>query len=421
MAQTSSIDLARAPPELLINIFDALESHRPTLAASIQVNRRWFYFGTDVLWRTAPCTALANVPEHRRQLYASKIISLPFYGDDESAYHSLFQNLQFGRLKRVMVDAHRPQDGDGAEGFPVLQYLQPSLEEFTFYGGQMDNHLLEHIQNTCFRLRCILIDGPGPGVTAASFLAFITRCTSLTYIEVMYSVEHLLTEELLLHLAERSTLSVLRLNTILSNHILHRISTDAVEPFKALRELDISVSASAVPVLVPMLKHITRLHLGVTGGNGSVHVLQHISRLADLRTLSLFFAAPTDLSPDDLLSLKVLSKLEELTIGPDERNDAAAVTALNPGFSDSDFDSLCSKLHSLRRIDFNVLCNLSVAAMVSLWRYHPLLEECTMPQIFDMQALGLINSRRAVFPELRLLEVGGFRPPRVFNYARSDR
>ena len=155
-------------------------------------------------------------------------------------------------------------------------------------------------------------------------------------------------------------------------------------------------------------------------GNG-VPIFQHISCLTNLNILSLSFAASTDLSIDDLLSLATLTKLEELAIGPDEGANASAVTAYNSGFSDSDFDSMLSNLKSLCRINFSVQCRLSTAAMVSLWKYHPLLEECVMPQILDMQPLGLVNSQRAVFPKLGLLEVGAFGPSPMGIHGSLDR
>ncbi|KND92439.1 hypothetical protein TOPH_02946 [Tolypocladium ophioglossoides CBS 100239] len=418
MAQTPRMSLALTLPEILIDIFDLLEPHRPTLAAAIRVNRQWFASGTDVLWRGALCEALAKVPGHRRQVYASKITSISFYGEDEVAYHSCFENLQFSRLRKIVLDVHHQRRPGAPEWYPIQQYLQPPLEEFAFFGGYLDDLFLEHMLNTCFRLRSIMLHNPRRSISAEAFCGFITRCTWLTNMEFSYRMEHLISDELVLHLAKRTTLLNLVLGKIISMQILRQISRNVVEPFKALRSLHISITALAVPLLVPLVKHITSLRLEVEDSDDSAHILQLISRLADLRFLSLSFAAHTELSTEDLLSLRALSKLEQLSINADCSGDAAAVTAFNPGFSNSDFDSLCSALHCLRRIDFNVMCNMSAAALKSLQRYHPLLEECSLPLIFDMHALGLDKRRRVMFPELRLLDVGAFRPPPAFSHRR---
>ncbi|POR32481.1 Uncharacterized protein TPAR_07313 [Tolypocladium paradoxum] len=408
MAQPSCMGLALTLPEILVNVFELLESHAPSLVAAIRVNKQWFACGTDVLWREPPLEALADVKEDRRQVYAAKIRALSFFGGDDNAYHARFQHLQFSSLRRVSLDVYRRDEGGG---YHIRQYIQPSLEEFLLYGSDLDDELLHHVQNTCRRLQRILMDSPGQRVTASSFFNFISGCNSLKHMEFECGMDHLLTDELLLHLAHRASLSSLAIGKACSKQVLEQISTHISEPFKELQTLHMPVPSSAVPLLVELVKHATSLDLAVR--DADIPVTRIISAKADLHALSLSFAVPTELSRNDILSLQALSRLERLSIGPEDMYDAAVVTAFSSGFSDSDFDELCSKLPFLRRIEFKVQCNLSAAALESLSTHCPLLEECTMPQVVDLQALSLDARQAVMFPHLRLLELGGLQPPEV--------
>ncbi|TWU77725.1 hypothetical protein ED733_008499 [Metarhizium rileyi] len=416
MGQTSYMHPSLTMPEILVNMFDFLEAHPSTLAAASRVNKQWFSCATDVLWREAPCRVLANVPEHRRQVYASKLTSLAFSGDDEAVYHSCFMNLQFSRLRSVSLDTYRPADGNQ---FHIRQYLQPPLQEFSFYGGDLDVSLLDYLCKTCWRLRKILIDSPGPTIRASSFLSFISGYQSVEHMEFRNGMDHLLTDEFLVHVASRTNLSSLAVGKICSEQLVRQISTDVPKPFEALRALHMAIPSSAVQLLVPLIKHVTRLHLDVR--DSTVHVVRQLSSIPNLRVLSLAFAATTRLPRAEIMSLTTHSKLEELEIGPDETEDVSHITAMDDGFSDADFDELCSQLRALRSISFKVQCNLSVTVLASLSEHCPLLEKCTMPQILNLQALNLERRHDVMFQKLHLLDLGGFQQPDVNNDQVSRR
>lgn len=402
------MDLSLTIPEILICIFEFLEEHPYTLAVASQVNRQWFTCGTDVLWREAPCGVLANVTESRRQVYASKITSLAFSGDDEAAYHSSFKHLRFTKLRRISLDAYHPGEGNQ---YHIRHYFQPPLQEFSFYGGELDDELLVYLRTTCWRLRKILLDSPGRTITPLSFLDFISGCKSVEHVEFLHGMDHLLTDELLLHLASQPHLSGMAIGKICSQRVIEHISTDIPEPFAALRILHIAIPSSALPFLVPAIKTVTNLHLTIQDANDQI--IRQLSSLPALRVLSLYFAVATELLTAEILSLTSHTKLERLTIGPVETEDAGDITTFNFSFSDSDFEFLCSKLHDLRSISFQVQCNLSAAVLESLSRHCPLLEECVMPQTFDFRALNLDTRNNAMFPNLRSLDFAGFQQPTV--------
>lgn len=395
---------ALAIPEILDSILSCL-SHEPChLAQAIRVNKQWFSSGTYLLWRDAGCEALANIPADRRQIYAAKITSLTFSGGQEARHHEWFQNLEFSSLKHVSLDAYRPAND---APYPIRQYFQPPLESFSLYGGDLDHDLLDQLRHRAWRLRSLLIDSPGRNVEAPFFLDFISRYKSLIRIRLLYGIDHLVTQDLMLHLARRTDLIHLEIGKTCSAQLMRTISTRVTYPFRHLRVIHIALTSAAVSPAVRLMPRLINFRLDVQ--DAGVGVIDSLSSLSSLRLLALTFCTDTRLSIEDLLSLKKLSNLEELTIVADERYDEAVVTALEAGFSDQHFDDLVSHLPRLRCFNFLVQCTLSGAALLSLSKHCPLLEECNMLQVFDIQELESEARRNKVlFPKLRLLEVGGF-------------
>ncbi|KAM4062090.1 hypothetical protein HRG_008942 [Hirsutella rhossiliensis] len=401
-----SVAKALALPELLTSILDCLSGDMRHLAQAARVNKQWFSCGTNVLWRHASCEALANVPDDRRHIYAAKITSLTFSGGEEALYHERFRNLEFSSLRHISLDAYRPAD---YASYPIRQYFQPPLESFSFYGGHLDHDLLDQLRSQAWRLRTLLIDSPGPHVEASFFLDFISRYKSLQHIKFLYGMDHLVTDDLILHLAQRSDLLQLEIGKTCSEQLLELVSSRIAHPFRDLRAIHIALTSAAVPSAAKLFPRVT--YLGLDVRDAGVNVMQSLSSLSALRHFALTFAADTRLSLEELLSLKKLSRLQELTIEPNERETDPTVTALEAAFSDKHFDDIVSHLPSLRRLSFLVQCTLSAAALLSLAKHCPLLEECNMLPVFDIRMLESEARRNSpLFPKLRFLEVGGFRP-----------
>ncbi|KAM4067281.1 hypothetical protein HRG_001259 [Hirsutella rhossiliensis] len=363
MALPACVQAALSIPEVLIHILEYVDDEDPeSLPSAIRVNKHWFICGTDVLWRDGTCEALANVPQHRRQMYASKFISLQFSGDDEAAYHAIFQHLEFPRLKYVSLDAYRP----GGGSYPLRQYLQPPLENLFFFGGELDDDLLQHLQTHCRRLKRIILDSPGVGVTAESFFNFIVGCRFLEHVKL----DHLLTDELMLHLAGRSGLLTLSTRKIFSIQLLQQILTLAPRPFRALNIFHAAAPSAAVPLVVGLAGNLTNLHLYIQDADSDV--LGLVSSLTNLHFLSLSFVMPTKLSKQGLMSLKDLTRLRTLDIGPGESENASELTAFESGFTDTDFFDMVSQFQLLFRIRFMVQCDLqmpseNLTALIKCW------------------------------------------------------
>lgn len=397
-------------PEILINIFDTLESDQATLAAAIRVNKLWFDCGIRVLWREATPVALADVGPTRAQIYASKITSLQFSSDEDGLRHAGFIHLQFSSLKSITLDSYRPPHDNS---YAIQQYFSPALQRLAFYGGTLNEALLTDIRDKCWRLKTLLIDSPGEEIQPAFFTSFISQYATLEHMTFMFGAGHLITEELMEHLAQRSNLQSLSIGKPWPTLLSQKIAKDIPDPFTTLKKLQLKLASAAVQPLVSMLKLKSIKNLGLSIQDAEEPVLCHIASLSSLTSLFVQFDVPTELSKADILSVGALHSLTELTIAPNIVYDNSSLSSLNSGFSHDDFDKMCSNLHQLRTIRFDVQADLSAAILLSLSKYCPLLKDCRFPYHLDIPGLKLETHQTVLFPNLISLDIGSFLPPSV--------
>lgn len=129
-------------PETVTAILSNLPQ-KQDLFASLQVNVLWAEEATTLLWAdTPPISALAAVHERsdRLDFYAQKVKSLDF-ADNDCSYHRFFVNTSFPRLADISIDS----SDDNCEDV-LLQYLQPRLRRFHFFGGPISDAFLMRIQ-----------------------------------------------------------------------------------------------------------------------------------------------------------------------------------------------------------------------------------------------------------------------------------
>ncbi|KAJ3489414.1 hypothetical protein NLG97_g6003 [Lecanicillium saksenae] len=385
-------------PETLINIFSVLKGQgdSPSLLAVVRVNRQWFECGISVLWRDASCEALAAVSdEARRQLYASKIEMLDFSGDKESALHEKFRGLAFSNLREVSLDSYHPKMG---KEYYMRQYFSPALRAFSFYGGDLDDQLLNSLREHSWRLRRLLIDNPGDKVSPEGFLQFISEYGSLQEMIFVCGMEKLLSDDMLVHLAGRPDLTHISAGRLWPPTVYERILETVDKPFSSITTFRLHINASEMPLLtsfVPRIKHLDlqlhdlkRLELGC------------LSTLSKLQSLSLTFSDPFELSVTQLMSLAELGTLESLALQDAEGGLSAAI-------SDADFELLTSKLPKLENLVFMAQSNLSSACVLTLAKHCKFLESCEMPHMFDFERLDLASRSLPLFPKLERLSLGG--------------
>lgn len=385
-------------PELLESIFHHLADEKPSLTKIILVSRRWFDCATRVLWSEPPSDALAAIPDHdRRQLYASRICRLRFDGD-EGDHHALFESLQFPSLKSLLLDSYTPADGR----LRLRQYLQDSLEEFTFYGGPLDEDTLSYMAAHCFRLRTLLIDYPGDALRAspAFFKDFISRAASVEEMIFMFGMDQLLTTELLVCLAGRKNLKKLTWARLIEKSDFQEVADKVPSPFASIEHLTLRASSAVVPMLVPSCARLRVLSLMVSGD--LTGVTERLSTLSGLQELSLLLEADTPeiLEKKDVMVFKNMTNLTNLHIG--RWGEGSSFPKLRE-FTDKDLDELVSKLSKLETLHWEAQCDLTSKALACLHKRCPSLEGCTFLSTLDLQEL----ESDVVFPNMKELEIGG--------------
>ncbi|KAL5337877.1 hypothetical protein BJX70DRAFT_219314 [Aspergillus crustosus] len=110
------------------------------------------------------------------------------------------------------------------------------------------------------------------------------------------------------------------------------------------------------------------------------------------------------ISPDDIVSLRKLTRLEELHLipGPDKDFDI-------PGFEDTDFQALISGLNNLRGLSLLFSKGkLTMASLTAIAESHPFLASCRIS--CPVNLLELKARQAPLFRELRALAISGFIP-----------
>lgn len=332
-------------PEILLNIFDCLRDDTGALYSAIQVNKLWFDCGISILWKDPPVEQLANIPEGRRQLFASRINNLVFNGDEEEL-HPLFLNLEFSRIRSVSIDSCDAEKMNYARA-----YMRPMLERFEFYGSDVDVGFFDRLGTQCPRLRSILVDSPGDRVTAASFLSFLENSPTLESMAFVVDMHHLLTPDVLLHLASRNNLTELHIAVPIDVELAERILEQTPSPFKDIKVLEVALTSSAVRLLIPRLQGLNTLILAVE--DNKVSVLEQLKVLPLLQVLTVNTEHTEAVSVSEILGLKQLVKLESLTLS--ENIEC-------PLFRDEHFEQLVSSLPHLEELEFDINCSLQYAA-----------------------------------------------------------
>ncbi|CAH0058260.1 unnamed protein product [Clonostachys solani] len=394
----SATEQALRLPELLLSVFELILASDSSLVPTTQVNQAWFDCATSFLWRRVNCRVLHRVPEQRRQIYASKIERIDFDGE-EGDIHEAFKGLQFNHLKTITLDFFNPPKGGST---CLRQYVQPTLQNFHFCGGDLDDEFLLQMKATCSRLRVLAMSLPGPRVTPSALSSFISGSQCLE--EVNFNdMEGLLSDTMLLDLAGRSNLLSLSWGTFIPPRLLARVSKETPAPFKNVRQLTSSVSTSSVMWISQNMVHLTHLIMKVE--DCEQDALRPLPKLPNLKRIRLTLDAKTVLSTESLVALRSLSKLETLDLAAKTRG-MKVFNARGGTFQNPDFQNLISGLPLLRQLSLVIEAQLSVRAGALLAKHCTFIEECNILKNFDTRLLmALAPEDKPMFPFLLKLNV----------------
>jgi hypothetical protein len=393
----NNIQTPHLPPEILHTILKTLEGHHKSLLSAALVNKEWLEPATDVLWRDPPPTALAKVPNKRRQFYASKISELYFKNVNESKFHNQYKNLQFPRLKCIGLDEVRLRKN---QKLHLSQYIGPCLESFSYWGGHPCEDALELLETRCTRLHDIYLMEPlEVRVDAEKFNKFLTNRTSLRNVEFGSGWEYSLPTEILAHILTLGHLERLDILSFLRPSMVQEVFA-APNRFSNLRILHIRLHSESVGLLAAAAVSVNTLFLEAYDSEHDV--FQALEPMKNLRHLEIEFhniRQGVDLSEESVASLGTFQELDTLLIRTWTKGRAYYHNIEALWLADDHFGELMSNLPKLKSLVFQIECSITLKSITSLSQTHPGIYCCDLYGVFDLD--DWLASGPPLFPDLR--------------------
>ncbi|OGM41695.1 hypothetical protein ABOM_009882 [Aspergillus bombycis] len=380
-------------PELLRRVMEYLSDDLPSLRSAALVNKSWAAEAISVLWQQPPVEALASSLDHHRQFYARQVRELNFGGSEDGKQHARFRTLEFPRLKRLTIDSYNPGNG---EKLWLGQYIQPSLEEFRFYGSEPAEDLLNQLETRCPRLQSVLIDYAFEGINTGRLIQFFDCCRSLRSIHLPSFMDAFVDDQMLAYLARHNGLEELELGKTITYGMIERAFDGVEAPFQSIQRLTVQLKSKAVEPLTAAIKSATNLVLTVD--DNELSPLPLVKSLSKLTELDIVFCQEGVWPATDLLALKGLRNLRRLCISSLEDPPAF------PAFTDQEFIQIFEHMHHLQELVFQIQCKLSIVAITSLGTHCRELESCEIFGSYDLHGWSTIE--RPLFPQLRQLDLG---------------
>ena len=379
-------------PEILSKVMEYLRYDATTLRSALLVNKAWAAEAIRVLWEKPPVAALVAIGEEHRQFYARQVRELIFGGDEDGAEHSNFRNLEFPRLRRITIDYFRPDNG---EKLRLGQYIQPSMEDFSFYGAEPAEDILHLLETRCPRLESIVIDFQFEGLTSSRLIKFFNSCKSLTSICLPSNMRDTIDNRLLAYLARHDGLEELELGTFLSYEMLDKTFKGTERPFRDIRYLTVQIESKTVPLLVAGVKSVIGLTLTIE--DSRTNPLPQISSLVNLQELHIGYMEQGEWAGADFLALKSLKNLRRLIIS------SIFDPIASPTLTDEEFIPVFENMSELQELVFQVQCVLTTTAITSLGKHCPQLMICEILGLYDLHGWQSVAS--PLFPQLQRLEL----------------
>lgn len=387
------IHTPRLPPELLwfimeqVDCSDSYQAAKRSLFSATLVNHEWAEAGTDILWRNPPAPALAFVSPKRRQYYANKICELYFEGKEGSSHHSTFRDLTFPRLKTVLIDHVKLEEG---EELSIKQYMQPQLQNFFYWGGWKSEGALNSLETNCPRLEEISLQEPIDSSDQDRITLYFKNCKTLQVVDLGDGWDNLIPVGLFTVLADHENIEKIKIRSFLEDSIIRDSLRLASNPFRSLQSLQLNVDSESVTRLVSVAGSIHTLFLTIQ--DSEYDVLAPIGSMTNLVHLELTYLTETDLSRQGFRALGNLQKLQVISIEP----KAELVTAT--WLDDADFIDITSKLKKLSNFVFKVECGITLSSLTSLGTTHRRLVACDVFGIFELDEWTQITT--PLFPHL---------------------
>lgn len=372
--------------ELKMNVLSCLRDDRcdADLARCARVHRSWTEFALDALWFGYPgtncqenrmrTTALPSLPRSRRQEYASRLGVLVFNASDGVSVHADFDNLEFPRLKEVVLynlNIWFLQSGEHSH--QLLRYLQPTLEslrltdDFRNRPKWLTASFLTEVARRCPSLKEISIMARYVPTEPADLALFLSSIRPQAVTLGFEQEGQMLTSEVLSAVSESESLTSLDLVGIMRDYEevklveLQRFLSVTSKPFANLTHLGLFLEAEAVPLLALCFPAVTWLRLGLNTPRRDDFTLEPLASMSQLQYLEI--SGGGDKAEDKLparafIGLGSVTQLKSLKIGTSffpscmSQDDSVEPEAFDPRhkFTRADASVMFSRLTALEHL-----------------------------------------------------------------------
>ncbi|KAI9696821.1 MAG: hypothetical protein M1836_005183 [Candelina mexicana] len=400
MTPTTSQLLPLELPELVAATLQYITDPRD-LRACILVNKLWASEATTLLWEdNPPIKAFVDIPAfkepERLQLYAKKVRKFTLNADD-ARYNHLFAYTEFPRLETIVLDSSPYNEVE-----TLLPFLQPSLRKFFIYGGPVGDTLLYELRIRSPHLEDLLIDNARNNLTAKGLQDFLTKMSSLKKLHVMYGLNHALTDEVICHLAERTSLVHLDFTKLIRQEVAHNLVNSSAHPFEHLKTLTCTAESKAFALLTPHLLRLEILRLSLLETLDTVlSAIAHCPKISHVEVRYLIATVPP---PSEIIHLADKHQnLQTLQLRWQDDGLMTTEEAQSDPYSldDASIDTITSKLRSIKILTlwFPLSADVSTKALESIGKHCKALERCKLPGTFNMSKLPLVAP---LYPEIPL-------------------
>jgi hypothetical protein len=304
-----------------MEMLEYLREDKTALYSALRVNRTWFHAAASILWRAPAQHALQCVEPSRRPFYANKVTHLPWG-------HAV-DGLEDLELPALRVLALSRAKWGGARFTAMLCHIRPHLEALECTAS--DEALSCFWKCDMRALRSLrLVEEPGESNEDSVdgfgrwLLARPLEQLQTLYLEGRIFARQAQLDQVLCRFAQHVPLQRLRLwifsAGIQASTVAAITQARLPQPFRRLMEFDAFLPGTLVPALVRLLPSVTELSLVVDDASAS---LPAVAQLATLRSLTMTFFPATEVAPDGLLALRLLTQLRRLLL---VRGRAPAVT-----------------------------------------------------------------------------------------------
>ncbi|KAI9718570.1 MAG: hypothetical protein M1812_004021 [Candelaria pacifica] len=390
-------------PELVAAILQYITDPQD-LRDCILVNKLWASEATTFLWeKDPPIKAFVDLPafkeRDRLQIYAKKVRKLTLTADD-ARYNHLFVDIQFPRLETIVLDSSAYNVEEN-----LLQFLQPSLRNFHIYGGPIGDTLLREIQTRSPHLEELLIDHPRNNLTAEGLLAFLTKMPSLKGLLFMYGMYRAISEEVICHLAKRTSLVRLDFEQLIRQELAQSLVNSIAHPFEHLEILTCKAEGKAFALLTPHLLRLQTLRLSLPENMDSI--LSGIAQCPNISHVDVKYPIHTVPPTSEIIHLAEKHRnLNTLHLHWQDDDDIIDENQPDPNsLDDANIENIASLLGCITTLTlwFPLSADHTTKSLISIGKHCKLLKYLKIPGVFDM--VELLAEDNCLFPNLLELTV----------------